>query len=243
MKTSNITHRALVGVVAGALVAGAVASIGCATASAALDPGAHAYHQLDTDWDLAYGWYEADTPAGFTANDNGTIFSKTSDRLYSFDNPGSPNTSDYQAIQVRIERGYIDDTEVKTSATSTAWTNDPDYENAVPFIEMKTKYKEVGEREIGGRTWTVLEADPAVDSTVADERKEPTDSAKKSCKYITKLDDEAYAVIDGYQIAADDDLIVDFLESMKTVDKDFYDIFQEWSFENSISKKSAAGMW
>lgn len=243
MKTKAFAWKALAGVAAGALALGAAACAGCAATSTLYEAGTHTYHELDTDWGLAYGWYEADAPEGFTVNDNGTIYSTTADRLYTFDNPGSPNTSDYQAIQVRLERGYIDDTEVKTSATSTAWTNDPAYENAAPFIEAKTTYKVTGEKELGGRTWTVMEAEPAVDSSTAAERKEPADSAKSSCKYLTQLDDKAYAVVDGYQIAADDDLIEDFLGSMKTVDSDFYDIFQEWSFENSVSKKSPAGMW
>lgn len=243
MAIKPTARRVLAGACASALVLGALACVGCSTANAALEPGAHTYHKLDSDWSLKYGWYEANTPEGFTVNDNGTIYSTSEDTLYTFDNPESPNTSSYQSIQVRVERGYIDDTELKTDATKTSWTNDPDYDNAVPFIELKTAYKQVGEKTIGGRTWTVLEASPAKDTSIASERQEPVDGAKKSCKYITKLDDKAYAVVDGYQIAAGDNVIETFLESMKTVDKDYYEIFEEWSFQNSISKKSPAGMW
>ena len=244
MKIQTTACKVLVGAAAGALAVGLFACAGCSSAKSTLYPaGTHTYHKTDTNWDLAYGWYEASTPAGFTVSDNGTIYSTTTDRLYSFDNPGMPNTSDYQSIQVRLERGLIDDTEVKTTASKTAWTNDPAYENAIPFIELKTTYKEKGTKTLGGKTWTVLEATPAVDSTVASERMEPKDAAKSSCKYITQLDDTAYVVVDGYQIGADDELIVNFLNSMKTVDANYYDTFEAWSFEHSISKKSPAGMW
>ena len=244
MKIQTTTHKILAGAATGALAVGLFACVGCSSAPSTLyQAGTHAYHQTDTNWDLAYGWYEASAPEGFTVSDNGTIYSTTTDRLYSFDNPGMPNTSDYQSIQVRLERGFIDDTEVKTTATKTAWTNDPAYENAIPFIEMKTAYKEKGTKTLGGKTWTVLEATPAVDTSVAAERLEPEKAAKSSCKYITQLDDTAYVVVDGYQIGAGDKLIEDFLESMKTVDGNYYDTFEAWSLEHSISKKSPAGMW
>lgn len=237
-----MAKRILTGVTAGALGLSLVACVGCA-ATSTLDPGAHTYHEKDTDWELAYGWYEAEVPDGFYANDLGTVFSSTEDRLYTFDSPGLSNTSDYQSIQVRLERGLIDSYEVKTSASETAWTNDPSYENTTAFIETKTAFKETGTETIGNLTWTVLEADPASDSSVTPERQESTTNAKKSCKYVAQLDDTAYVVVDGYQIAADDDLIKNFLASMKTVDGAYYDTFATWSLENSISKKSAAGMW
>lgn len=243
MRTTSMTRRVLAGVASCALGLGLIACTGCAATGEALNPGAHTYHELDTNWDLAYGWYEADTPEGFYVNDLGTTFSTTQDKLYTFDNPGLSNSSDYQSIQVRLERGVIDSYEVKTSASDTAWKNDPVYENAIASIESNTSFEELGVEKIGELTWTILEADPALDSAVTSERKVAAADAKKSCKYVAQLDDTAYVVVDGYQIAADDDLIKDFLASMKTLDSDYYDTFAAWSLENSISKKSAAGMW
>ena len=243
MKPEGSARKILAGVSAGALALSVIACTGCTTANAVLYPGAHTYHELDSNWDLAYGWYEAEIPEGFFANNLGTVFSSTEDTLYTFDNPEMPNTSSYQSIQVRLERGYIDSTELKTTASDTAWSNDPDYANAVPFIEYKTTYEKQAEKKIGDRTWTVMEASPAVDSSIAAERQEPAAIAKKSCKYLTQLDDKAYMVVDGYQIAAGEDLIENFLESIKTVDGNYYDTFEAWTFEKSISKKSPAGMW
>lgn len=255
MKKGNGMRKAAAGICCAALVAGSLAGVGCSSSgNQTLYPaGTHTYHQLDSNWDLAYGWYQADTPEGFHVNNQGTIFStdnkvtdaetSTDDTLYKFDHPGMTDSSSYQSIQVRLEKGYIDSTEVKTNASETAWQNDPSYENLQKWIETKTAFRKTGEKDLGGRTWTVYEAKPAVDANVDASRAVSADKAKASCKYVTKLDDKAYVVIDGYQIAADDDIMTNFLNSFKTVDSNYYDTFEAWNEENSISKKSPAGMW
>lgn len=255
MKMGRTTKKIAVGAACAVLATGLIACAGCSSSSSSTlyEAGTHTYHQLDTNWELAYGWYQADTPEGFHVNNQGTIFSTDSkvtdaessavDTMYKFDNPGSTNSSSYQSIQVRLEKGYVDSTEVKTKASDTAWQNDPSYENELKRIEMKTAYRKTGEKEINGRTWVVMEADPAVDASVDASRAASGKGKKKSCKYLTKLDDKAYVVVDGYQIAADDDIMTNFLNSFQTVDSNYYDTFQAWNEENSISKKSPAGMW
>lgn len=250
MNKGSAMKKAAAGAMSVALATGLIACVGCSSGnSTQYDAGSHTYHQMDSNWQLAYGWYQADTPEGFHANDLGTRFSTGDDgeepgQLYKFDSPGQTNlNANYRAIQVRLEKGEITDTKLKTNASETAWQNDPTYDNAVKFIEAKTAYRKTGEKDINGRTWTVMEANPAADASVASERAVPAGQAKKSCKYLTKLDDKAYVVIDGYQIAADDDVMTTFLNSFQTVDSNYWDTFQQWTEEKSLSKKSAAGMW